>query len=123
MTLLGRSLNLLSREHGAAETVTYKLPTGDSFSWAVIIGAERGGELYETNGDLVKVIRRSVKGDYATMAANKITDIQRNATVTIEGNDWSIDVPECSFRNPLVRLGLIRKLITRHQEMEARGTV
>lgn len=106
------------------QPVTYKPPQGDPFDWSVIIGAKRGGEVYDANtGDNAKAIRMTVTGPRETLTAKGINTIQRNAVIRIDNEDWAIDVPESQFGGSLVRLGLIIRFTTQNQDMASHGAV
>ncbi len=102
---------------------TYKTPEGSEFEWKVLPGQTRGGESYDESTDTVKTIRASLYGSRRDLRAAGVNDLQRNARITIDEITWAIELQESHFGAELVRLGLVRKLITRHQEMESHGAV
>ena len=108
---------------GDKNAATYKPTRGLTFPWTVIIGAERGGFLGMESGDLVKVTRLTVEGPTGTLVANRITELQRNATVTVLAKEWAIDLNESVWGPELVRLGLFRRVITEHEELTADATL
>ena len=100
--------------------VLYKPEVGRAFVWSgSIVGAERGGIEETDGGDLLKVFRMLVTGPTSVLTRNKITQIERTGTVQIGTQVWAIDVPESSWGPEIVRLGLIRRIVTQKESMEA----
>lgn len=115
---------LLMQVHGAAQPAIYKPPSGEQFEWSVIVGQQRGGEVYDSiTGDTMKAIRLAVTGPAATLIAKGIATIQRQAKVVIDGKNWEIEVAASQFGPALVRLGLILKFTKSHEDMTSRGSV
>ncbi len=104
--------------------VVYVTPEGNEVEWLVIEANQRGVEQYDqASDDMVKVIRMQVYGPRATLSARGIAEIQRAVTVKIGEDEWAVEVGQSDFGPELVKLGLVRKFIARHQEMEAHGSV
>jgi hypothetical protein len=115
---------LLMETLGEQQPVIYKRPNGESFEWIVIVDSQRGTDGYDVStGDAVKAVRRRITGPRDTFAANGVTTIQRNAKVVLAGEEWATELPECHFGNSLVRIGLIRRFSSRHEELESHGVV
>jgi hypothetical protein len=119
--LMRSGAELLFAVQGDAGAVLYQPETGQAFAWSgASVGAETGGlEEQETTGDLLKVFRMTVAGPTGQLVAKGVKTIERNATVKIGEQVWSIDVPESRWGPSIVRLGLIRRPITRKREMES----
>lgn len=106
---------------GDSAPVEYKPPDGTKFRWpGSIAGAQHGGLQPQDNGDVLKVFTCRVKGPTPELVARGVTELQRNAIVTVHGVDWSIDLIESLWGENVTILALVRRPIAQHQEIEAK---
>ncbi len=105
-------------------SLTYSPPQCDAFVVDCILGEQIGGFEYVPElGDTQKVFRVPARIKTSDMITNGVTSLQKMATATVGGLDWSIDAPKSAWGPELVRLGLIRRETSRHEEMELRGSI
>lgn len=120
--LMRSGAELLFAVQGDAAAVYYQPDGRAAFAWpGASAGAERGGIEELESGDLVKVTRRTVTGPTAALIAQQVTGLERMARVQLAGVEWAIDLVESWWGPEIVRLGLLRRPITRQTEMESRG--
>lgn len=100
--------------------VTYAPRNEQPFSWhGCIVGAERSAIEEHESGDLLKVLRLDVHGPTTELVRRGVTKLDREATVSYGGQTWNVDLLESTWGPNMVRLGLIRRPIARHTEMES----
>lgn len=122
--LMRSGADLLTALQGDAEAVKYKPPDGTLFIWTgASAGTQQGGYQHQDNGDVLRVTRCVVQGPTAVLLAKGVREIEREAVLAVWGLDWSIDAQESQWGPLVVRLGLVRRPIARHQELDDRAAV
>ncbi len=106
-----------------AVTVEYTPPYCSPIEFEGLLISNDGGMEYSESGDVQKVVRAVAKVKTSCLIEKGVTELQRMAIVTIDEKVWAIDLPRSKWGPELVRLGLIRREISRHQEMESHGSV
>lgn len=102
---------------------TYTTPEPADVPWRVIAGQQVGGAEGYYDADTEKTVRMNIYGPRSVLAAAGVTEIQRNAQVTVNRELWAVEVHACHFGSQLVRIGLKRQSIISHEEMESHGSV
>lgn len=106
-----------------ASTVTVSADCVDEFGWDCVIDTPKGSMTYDPNGDTQTIMRCLAEGSTVAMVAGGIEALRRDIVVTINDESWGIDLATSYWDDYIVRLGLVKRVIANHQEMEARGTV
>ena len=118
--LMRSGAELLFAVQGDAGAAEYERADGVKFLWAgASAGVERGGLEETESGDLLKVTRLTLTGPTAVLVAKGVTEPDRKATVKVAGKVWAVELTETQWGPTIVRLGLVRRPITRHEEAES----
>jgi len=105
-------------ESGEA-AVLVRPPGREPFRWeGSSVGAQTPSVDFRPNGDVVRVFRSTVQGPTAVLVAHGVTQFERDTVFDVDGREWSLDGPQSSWGTSIVRFALVRKPISRHEEME-----
>jgi hypothetical protein len=100
------------------------VPEAKSFGIIAIASTESSSSSYDSDsGDAVKAARLAIQVPTDALVANGITGLERKAIVTVQEREWTMDMERSKWAPAKVTLGLMRREITRHEEMEVRGTL
>lgn len=102
---------------GDAGAATYKPPKKEAIATTAIVGAVMGGSFEADNGDWLNVFRVTIHIPTPELVAGGVTQLERNASVTVLGETWSIDLTESRWGAQLVQLALYRRPIAQHEQM------
>lgn len=114
--------SIIQGDSGESVAIEYRSPAAPKFKWTgSSVGAVRGGVQMLDNGDVLKVSRRKIKGPTSVLVANGVKQLERDATAVVDGLEWAVDLEESSWGEFWVSLELVRRPISRHEEMQAKA--
>lgn len=94
-----------------------------AFSVDGILHKEHGDQEYSDDGNLIKVVRMEFDCPTIALTDHMIFELQRQATVFARGVEWVMDMVRSHWSPSSVTLGLVRRQISRFEEMENHGSV
>lgn len=119
--LMHAATEVLTAVQGEPSAVVYRSPGGQPFPWrGASCGAIHGWHEDQLDGgDMLKVFRLAVTGPTADLVAGGVSTLERDAIVEAVGyTDWTVSLAESTWGPNLVRLMLVRRPISRHENME-----